>query len=246
MNKLYLILGVILIASCNKEPDLFLDKSDNPTSKLDSLIHETIISVESKSNAEAITYYAQFDYTQCLDSEIVARAMQEDFTKYVDRRLATVELSNYNSGDDFVILVEATGIKYLVAPDTSEILLRDVEFSNEEIYRMELESDVANFVLIENQFGEAIVKVAYGEDYTEEEWENLGRALWRTYDVQETIEYRALANDVYNSTDAYPLKFYNFNIDEDEFEYWVISHRAYTDMHNKLKSFIDNYKNYKP
>ena len=246
MNKLYLILGVILIISCNKEPDPFIEQTGNPTSKLDSLIQETIISVESKSNSEAITYYTQFDYTQCLDSEIVARARQEDITKYVDRRLATVELGNYNSSDDFVILVEATGIKYLIAPDTSEIWLRDTEFSNEEIYRMKLESDVENFVLIEIQFGEAIVKVAYGEDYTEEEWENLGRALWRTYDVQETIEYRALANDVYNSTEAYPLKLYNFNIYEDEFEYWVISHRAYTALHNKLKSFIDTYKNYKP
>ena len=246
MNKLYFLLGVILIASCNKEPDLFLDKSDNPTFKLDSLIHETIISVESKSNGEAISYYSQFDYTQCLDSEIVARARQEDINRYVDRRLASVELSNYNSSDDFVILVEATGIKYLVAPDTSEILLRDIEFSNEEIYRMKLESDVENFVLMENQFGEAIVKAAYGEDYDEEKWDDLGRALWKTYDVQETIEYRALANDVYNSTDAYPLKFYNFNIDEDEFEYWVISKRAYTDLHQKLKSFINTYKNYKP
>ena len=246
MNKLYFLLGVILVISCNKESDSFLEQTGNLNSKLDSLIHETIISVESKTNGEAITYYAQFDYTQCLDSEIVARARQEDITRYVDRRLASVELGNYNSSDDFVILVEATEIKYLVAPDTSEILLRDTEFSNEEIYRMKLESDVENFVLIENQFGEAIVKVAYGEDYTEEEWENLGRALWRTYDVQETLEYRALANDVYNSTDAYPLKFYNFNIDEDEFEYWVISKRAYTDLHQKLKSFINTYKNYKP
>ena len=91
-----------------------------------------------------------------------------------------------------------------------------------------------------------ILKKAFGEDYTEEEWENLGRALWKTYEVQETIENRALANDVYNSTSSYPLNMYKFTIGEDEYTYWVISRRAYTDILNKLKSFIKTYKNYQP
>ena len=247
MYKLYILLLLIGLfgVSCNKETDLLVD-NETSASKLDSLIQETILSVESKTNADAITYYSQFDQTQSLDSEVIARTQQEDIGKFVNRRLAIRELNGLSSTKDFVIIVEAVGAKYTVAPDTSEVLLRMVELSAEDIFRMNLESDVENFKLVENQFGEGIVKSAYGDDYTEEEWENLGRALWKTYDTQESIENRALANDVYNSTSSYPLNLYSFNIADEQFEYWVISRRAYTDIYSKLKTFINTYKNYKP
>lgn len=245
MYRLYIFLLGFLIISCSKDPDS-LTQADSSDSKLDSLIQETIISVDSKTNGEAITYYSQFDLVQSLDSEVIARVREEDYSRFVDRRLASHELSSFDSGDDFVLIVEAVGVKYTLTPDTSEVLHRDVDLSNDEIFRMKLESDVENFAFVENQFGESILKAAYGEDYSEEEWENLGRALWKTYEAEETIANRALANDVYNSTSSYPLNSYNFNISDDEFKYWVISRRAYTDLYSKLKSFIKTYKNYQP
>lgn len=247
MYKRYIlfIFTGLLILSCSKELGLG-DGNDNSTSKLDSLIQETILSVESKTNADAISYYSQFDQTQSLDSEVIARTQQEDIGKFVNRRLGIRELSGLSSTKDFVIIVEAVDAKYTVAPDTSEVLLRKVELSADDIFKMNLESDVENFKLVENHFGEDIIKSAYGDDYTDEEWENLGRALWKTYDAQDSIENRALANDVYNSTSSYPLNLYSFNIADEEFEYWVISRRAYTDIYSKLKTFINTYKNYKP
>ena len=247
MYRLYIlfIFTAFLFFSCSKELDLG-DSNKNSTSKLDSLIKETILSVESKTNADAISYYSQFDQTQSLDSEVIARTQQEDIGKFVNRRLGIRVLSSLSSNEDFVIIVEAVGAEYTVAPDTSEVLLRKVELSAEDIFKMNVESDVEDFKLVENHFGEGIVKSAYGDYYTEEEWENLGRALWKTYDAQESIENRALANDVYNSTSSYPINLYSFNIADEEFEYWVISRRAYTDIYSKLKTFINTYKNYKP